>query len=158
MCYSGRMKRLLFLLLLAVQMGAGCRSVSITFEDPSLPPGDILGCICWRAVYRGTELQPCRFMTAQCPDACTHGGVVAVFTREEALFQAGTTPFDGGEVRLRLRLRKGALAPETSQALCAAVERLKPGQRVVLGAVRLYRKDPVTGSRWPETVITHLTE
>lgn len=45
----------------------------------AMPDSDLLAENCVVAKFLGTQVIPCRFMTALCPDQCDHGTTVAQF-------------------------------------------------------------------------------
>lgn len=148
------MKRL-FAVLALVILTMGC--VSVTYRQVYLPEGEVLAEHRTVARYEGITEQPCSFMTAQCPNECDHGGSFATFAIERYIDYRQCSAFGDPKQEtfaLRLLLKGGTRAPETSPALVRIIEDLKKGEKVELNWVHLYRS--TENGHFPERLITHL--
>ncbi len=157
LCYSkGAMKKLLPLLAVSALL-SGCATV--TYQQTVLPEGVKLSSHETLARFDGLTEVPCRHMTADCPNACEHGGVYAHFSIVE--YTAYEQHEKEGDPRqeefaVRVKLRNGAPAPETSVALRMVIDELSPGQVVGLDWTHLYRVTE-QGS-YPERIVTRMAE
>ncbi len=156
LCYSSGMKTWFPLFLMTV-LASGCTTVS--YQLVTELPGETLSVHRTVARYQGVEEQPCRFMTSECPDACDHGGTVAVFAVEAYTDYARPGQYgDPKQTEFRVRVAHSDGTPDA--ALAVALRRvlaeLEPGDRVKLGWAHVYVTDPASGSKWPERVITDL--
>ena len=137
---------------------SGCASV--VYERVSEPAGEVLSVHQTVARFEGFEEVPCRHLTAQCPNACTHGGKYARFAIVE--YTGYEKPGQLGDEKqavfaCRVALRDGSPDPLVPAALRAALEELKVGQVVGLDWKHVYVTSP-EGSKWPERVVTRLAE
>lgn len=151
------MKHLFAFLILGALCFTGC--IAVSYQQLQLPEGVTLAQHQTVAQYDQLVEEPCRHMTAQCPDACDHGGVYAVFSIKEYMdYQQFSRE---GEERqktfaVRLWMRDGTPAPETSKALRYTIGELEAGQTVTLHWAHFYR---ITESgNFPERIVTLLAE
>lgn len=136
-----------------------CGCVSVTYQQVSKPDGLTLAEHVTVARYLGVTEEGCCHLTAQCPDACEHGGVYAHFEIVKYLdysCYSSEGEAQQSEFAVRLRLRSGAIAPETSPALVQMVEGLASGEEVALEWVHLYRI--TEKGNYPERIIMRLAE
>lgn len=136
---------------------SGC--VTVAYHQTKLPSGHVLSTHKTQARYVGLTEVPCRHMTAQCPDACEHGGVYAQFEIERYTDYIPSSEY--AEERqetfaIRLWMRNGEAAPEGSIALRQVIGDLKEGQRVQLDWVQLYRITETCN--YPENIVIQLAE
>ena len=149
------MKKLAFLAL-ALTVLTGC--TSITYQMTAPLPGETLSTHSTRATYNGTQRVPCRFMTADCPNACDHGGLFATFTINKYLAYTQPSKYGDEEQKtftLRVGTNQGTAEPTLSPALAAAMANLQPGDTVTLDWAHVYITDPA-GNQYPERVVTRL--
>lgn len=147
-----------FLPLLAVSaLLSGCATV--TYQQTALPQGIKLAEHETLARFDGITEEPCVHMTAQCPNECDHGGQYAHFsiveyTRYARIKKDGDPKQETFSVRLALR--DGTPAPETSPALRSVISELTKGQVVGLNWTHLYLLNE--DRHYPERVVTRLAE
>lgn len=99
--------------------------------------------------------QPCRHLTALCPDRCDHGGSVAEFKILAYRRHEKTSPYgDDKAEKFRVRVRGREGKPLVAEALLRDIESLKPGDKLRLD----WRHEYVTrdGSSFPERPVTTL--
>ena len=137
---------------------SGCASV--VYERVSEPAGEVLSVHQTVAHFEGFEERPCQHLTAQCPNACTHGGTYARFAIVE--YTGYEKPGQYGDEKqaafaFRVALRDGTPDPLVPAALREALEELKLGQVVGLDWKHVYVTSP-EGAKWPERVVTRLAE
>lgn len=142
----------LFALLL---LCAGCSTVS--YQSLAPLPGEVLSTHKTQARYDGLRLEPCRFMTAQCPNECDHGGFYASFT--VLAYHDYTSPSTYGDepqqtFAVRMSLRNGQPAPETPLPLQKVIESLHEGDTVELDWTHVYVSDD--SGKHPERIVTVL--
>ena len=146
-----------FCLLSAALLLSGC--VSVTYRQLYRPEGVTLAEHQTIARLEQFVEEPCRHLTAQCPDACDHGGTYAIFKIER--YEAYTQFTQDGEARqetfaLRTRLRNGEPAPETPPALVRTLHALRPGAKVQLHWIHFYHI--TERGNTPERIVTLLSE
>ena len=150
---------MVFFLMLLGALVAGCESVA--FHRVAEPAGEVLAVHETRARFEGLAEMPCQHLTAQCPDACNHGGryaqfAIVAYTGYEKRGVYG----DEQQTRFafRVALKDGSADGAVPEALRQVVEKLRPGQEVALTWWHVYVTDPATGSKWPERVVMNLAE
>ena len=140
-----------------VALLAGC--VSVSSQQVVLPDGEVLSTHETKARFEGLKEVPCQHLTADCPDACEHGGVYALFSIVEyvdykALSEYGDPKQD--EFAVRVKLRNGKPAPETAPAVRLVIQHLDVGQTVNLDWAHIYCTTET--ANYPERIITRLAE
>lgn len=150
------MKKALPLLAISALL-AGCASVSYTHVADL--PGEPLAEHQTLARFEGSADVPCRHMTADCPDACAHGGAYARFsiveyTGYKQLSEYGDPKQDVFFVRIALR--DGTPDPALAAPLQKLIADLDAGQVVKLDWTHVYVTD--AGGARPERIIVHLAE
>lgn len=85
------------------------------------------------ATFEGTQVNPCRFLTSECPDRCGHASTVARFHIEEYLVyeKPGQYGDEKSDVHY-VRIAGGRGAKEASDEIVKAIEGLKAGDKVKL--------------------------
>ena len=150
------MKRRFAFLLVGLSL-TGCLSVS--YQRLEMPDGVTLAKHETRARYEHLLEQPCRHMTAFCPNQCDHGGVYAVFTIESYTHYQQFTKY-GDEPQetfaIRLWMPNGSPDPETPTALRKTIGELDAGQVVDLHWAHLYRI--TEQGNFPVRTVTYLAE
>ncbi len=137
-----------------------CGCATHTFESAQMPAGELLSVHCTKSRYVGTEIIPCRFMTAECPARCEHGGTYAKFmVLEYTNHQNPTGRGDGKQSIFYARVEHKDGSPDLGlpEPLRKVVLQLTPGQEVTLDWVHVYCQDEA-GSRWPARPVTRLSE
>ena len=150
------MKRVFAILFASLGL-MGC--VSVTYQRLELPSGMTLATHATRARYVHLLEEPCRHMTAMCPNDCDHGGVYAVFAIEEYMDYQQFGEY--GEERqeqfaVRLWLPNGSPDPETPEALRKTIGDLDAGQAVTLHWNHIYRI--TEQGNFPVRTVTYLAE
>ena len=151
------MKTILPLLAITALL-AGCASVTYTNVSPL--PGETLSTHRTVATFDGLVDVPCRFMTAECPDKCDHGGTYAKFSIVE--YTDYQKPGEYGDEKqsqfmIRVAHKDGTPDADAPEPLRNVIARLAPGQVVGLDWSHVYVTD-AHGSKWPERIITRLAE
>jgi hypothetical protein len=111
------------------------------------------------ARFDGITDVPCRHMTADCPNACEHGGQYATFSIVEYTNYTQLSEYGDDKQEtfaVRIALKDGTPAPEVSPALQRVIKELTPGQVVGLDWIHLYCT--TDQGRYPERIITRLAE
>lgn len=150
------MKKTLPLLAISALL-AGCATVSYTHVDTL--PGETLAVHQTLARYEGITDVPCRHMTADCPDACEHGGQYAHFSIVEYTGYQQLNEYGDpkqGEFIVRFAMKDGSPDPEMAVPLQKLIRELDKGQVVALDWSHVLVKDE-TGS-YPKRVIVRLAE
>lgn len=138
------------------------RAVTLSAEQvmAMLPAGatmDVLSTHVTVATFQGTKVQKCLFRTAECPDRCTHGGVLATFNIDT--YTDYKKPGEYGDAKTKVFmfriLEKDEKTPAVSPELLAKVQSLKVGDRVNLSWEHIYVKS--SGSHYPERIVTKLS-
>jgi len=108
------------------------------------------------AVFKGTIKRPCRFLTAECPDRCNHGGVAAQFTITRYLHYKKPGKYGDAKTKeLSLMLK----TPDMDQAMIEQIKQLKPGTPLKLNWEHRYItrvNNDGTSAKFPRRVITKL--
>jgi hypothetical protein len=145
-----------FLLMVAAMMcTVGCSSVSYVREKV---PGDVLSIHKTEATYEGTQKQPCRFMTADCPDRCNHGGTIAIFKIEKYTDYKLVGKYgDEKQENFMVPLLDGQGQPtkEATAGLVDVIKDLTPGTKVELHWTHTYVDDGFVVE--PRRLVTRLT-
>lgn len=108
------------------------------------------------AVFKGKVEQPCRFLTAECPDKCNHGGTAAQFTITSYI--SYDKPGEYGDAKAKefsIMLK----SPDMDQAMIDQINALKPGTPLKLSWEHRYITKTSandTSSKFPRRVITLL--
>lgn len=107
------------------------------------------------AILIGIERQPCRHLTAECPDRCGHGGRFARFSIESYReYEKLDTYGDPRANEFQVQLEDGRGKATIPAALLTQINALKPGDHVWLDWTHEYvTRD---GSSWPERTVTRL--
>lgn len=150
------MKKTLPLLAITALL-SGCATV--TYTHLADLPGETLAEHQTLARYEGVAEVPCRHMTADCPNACEHGGQYAQFTIVEytgykQLSEYGDPKQDTFIVRYALK--DGTPDPELAPPLQKVISELDEGQVVQLNWTHVYVRD--AGGARPERIIVRLAE
>lgn len=92
------------------------------------------------ATFDGIVDQPCRFLTALCPDRCNHGGKVAVFTIDSYNTEPTPSQFipEPKESKFHIRIATRQGERTVPDALYTTIDRLIPGDTVHLVWDHLY--------------------
>ncbi|MBR1978036.1 MAG: hypothetical protein IJ985_00860 [Akkermansia sp.] len=118
-------------------IAAACAAVASAGESELLARNTVL------AVYENTVEQPCRFMTADCPDRCDHATRAAIFRvlKNEDYAKPGQYGDDkmeeGAHVYINIRKDEPGQAPEIRKL----ISELKPGDQVRMTVHHNYIKD-----------------
>lgn len=108
------------------------------------------------AVYQGTIERPCRFLTAECPDRCNHGGTAAQFKITRYLKYDKPGKYGDAKTEQFTVMLK---SPEMEQTMIDQIKSLKPGSSIKLNWEHRYvtRTHPDgTSAKFPRRVITKL--
>ncbi len=125
------------ILSLIAVVAAACYAVAAEGESELLARNTVL------AVYENTVEQPCRFMTADCPDRCDHATRAAIFRvlKNEDYAKPGRYGDDKMEadshVYINIRKDEPGQAPHVRKL----ISELKPGDRVRMTVHHNYIKD-----------------
>lgn len=118
-------------------VAAACSAVASAGESELLARNTVL------AVYENTVEQPCRFMTADCPDRCDHATRAAIFRvlKNEDYAKPGSYGDDkmeaGSHIYINLRKDEPGQAPKVREL----ISELKPGDQVRMTVHHNYVKD-----------------
>lgn len=125
------------ILSLIVALISACSAVASAGEVELLARNTVL------AVYENTVEQPCRFMTADCPDRCDHATRAAIFRvlKNEDYAKPGQYGDDkmeaGSHVYINIRKDEPGQAPKVREL----ISELKPGDHVRMTVHHNYVKD-----------------
>lgn len=151
------MNRLASLALLAL-LASGCATNPGPVAPAAPSPADtraVLSLHKTDAVFAGIERQPCRHLTAECPDRCDHGGLFAKFTiTNYRAYEKRDTYGDPRTDQFQLRIRDGRGAPTVPAELLTKILALKTGDTVHLDWAHEYVTH--AGSSRPERTVTRL--
>ncbi|MBQ4614792.1 MAG: hypothetical protein IJB31_07705 [Akkermansia sp.] len=125
------------LLSLMAVVAAACSAVSPASESELLARNTVL------AVYENTVEQPCRFMTADCPDRCDHATRAAIFRviKNESYAKPGQYGDDKMEEGSIVHINTRKDEPGQAPAVRELISELKPGDRVRMTIHHNYIKD-----------------
>lgn len=151
------MKKTLPLLAISALL-AGCTTVSYQQNLDSLP-GETLAVHQTLARYEGVTQEPCRHMTADCPNACEHGGLYAHFTIVEYTGYEHRNKYGDPkqtEFVVRFAQKDGRPDADIAPPLQKMILELDEGQMVKLDWHHVLIEDE-TGS-YPKRIIVQLAE
>ena len=113
--------------VILMMLGAG-----IAMGSPLPEKAELLATNTVVAEYEGTHYQPCRHMTALCPDRCDHATVLAHFKVEKNLYYEKKGEYGDEELRPGQRTYVDVMheVPGQDKEVVRFISQLKPGQKV----------------------------